>query len=65
MPRSRPGGSAQHYASTDSQPPRNGKGEIAFRPLARALIGAGPGDSLDLCGKADAIEIMAAGEIPA
>jgi transcription elongation GreA/GreB family factor len=35
-------------------------GKIAFSaPLARALIGAGPGDFSDFAGKADAIEIVA------
>lgn len=35
-------------------------GKIAFSaPLARALIGAGPGDFADFAGKADAIEIVA------
>ncbi|MBX3560720.1 MAG: GreA/GreB family elongation factor [Sphingomonas sp.] len=34
-------------------------GKIAFSaPLARALIGAGPGDFTDFGGKADAIEVM-------
>jgi transcription elongation GreA/GreB family factor len=35
-------------------------GKIAFSaPLARALIGAGPGDYSDFAGKVDAIEIVA------
>ena len=35
-------------------------GRIAFSaPLARALIGAGPGDFSDFAGKADAIEVVA------
>ena len=42
----------------DEADPANGK--IAFSaPLARALIGAGPGDFSDFGGKADAIEIVA------
>lgn len=41
-------------------------GKLAFSaPLARALIGAGPGDFADFGGKADAIEIVAVGAIPA
>lgn len=41
-------------------------GKIAFSaPLARALIGAGPGDFSDFGGKADAIEIVAVGAINA
>ena len=41
-------------------------GRIAFSaPLARALIGAGPGDFADFGGKADAIELVAVGAIPA
>lgn len=41
-------------------------GRLAFSaPLARALIGAGPGDWSDFNGKADAIEIVAVGPIPA
>ena len=41
-------------------------GKLAFSaPLARALIGAGPGDVADFGGKADAIEIVAVGAIPA
>lgn len=36
------------------------EGRIAFSaPLARALIGAGPGDFSDFGGKADAIEVIA------
>ncbi|HTU09378.1 MAG TPA: GreA/GreB family elongation factor [Allosphingosinicella sp.] len=39
-------------------------GRIAFSaPLARALIGAGPGDVADFGGAADAIEILAVGAI--
>jgi len=41
-------------------------GRIAFSaPLARALIGAGPGDFADFGGKADAIELVAVDAIPA
>jgi transcription elongation GreA/GreB family factor len=41
-------------------------GKLAFSaPLARALIGAGPGDFADFAGAADAIEIVAVGAIPA
>ncbi|HYD13479.1 MAG TPA: GreA/GreB family elongation factor [Allosphingosinicella sp.] len=41
-------------------------GKLAFSaPLARALIGAGPGDFSDFGGEADAIEIVAVGAIPA
>jgi transcription elongation GreA/GreB family factor len=41
-------------------------GRIAFSaPLARALIGAGPGDFADFGGTADAIEIVAVSAIPA
>jgi transcription elongation GreA/GreB family factor len=41
-------------------------GKIAFSaPLARALIGAGPGDFTDFGGTADAIEILSVGAIPA
>ena len=41
-------------------------GKLAFSaPLARALIGAGPGDVADFGGNADAIEILAVGAIPA
>jgi transcription elongation GreA/GreB family factor len=41
----------------DEADPTNGK--IAFSaPLARALIGAGPGDFSDFGGKADAVEIL-------
>ena len=40
-------------------------GKIAFSaPLARALIGAGPGDFADFGGKADAIEIVSVAAIP-
>jgi transcription elongation GreA/GreB family factor len=40
------------------------KGRIAFSaPLARALIGAGPGDFSDFAGKADAIEIVSVAAI--
>jgi transcription elongation GreA/GreB family factor len=39
-------------------------GRIAFSaPLARALIGGGPGDSSDFAGQADAIEIVAVAAI--
>ena len=39
-------------------------GKIAFSaPLARALIGAGPGDFSDFGGQADAIEILAVAAI--
>jgi len=42
----------------DEADPNNGK--IAFSaPLARALIGAGPGDFSDFAGEADAIELVA------
>lgn len=38
---------------------------LAFTaPLARALIGAEPGDMLGFAGKADAIEVIATGPIP-
>jgi transcription elongation GreA/GreB family factor len=41
-------------------------GSIAFSaPLARALIGAGPGDLSDFGGKADAIEVVSVEAIPA
>ena len=41
-------------------------GKLAFSaPLARALIGAGPGDWSDFNGQAEAIEIVAVGAIPA
>jgi transcription elongation GreA/GreB family factor len=41
-------------------------GRIAFSaPLARALIGAGPGDLSDFGGKADAIEIVSVAPIDA
>ena len=41
-------------------------GRLAFSaPLARALIGAGPGDWSDFNGQADAIEVVAVGPIPA
>jgi transcription elongation GreA/GreB family factor len=44
----------------DEADPANGR--IAFSaPLARALIGAGPGDFSDFGGKADAIEIVSLG----
>jgi transcription elongation GreA/GreB family factor len=44
----------------DEADPANGK--IAFSaPLARALIGAGPGDFLDFGGKEEAIEIVSVG----
>ena len=46
----------------DEADPHNGR--IAFSaPLARALIGAGPGDFSDFAGKADAIEIVSVGAI--
>lgn len=39
-------------------------GKLAFSaPLARALIGAGPGDRSDFNGETDAIEIVAVGAI--
>lgn len=39
-------------------------GLIVFSaPLARALIGAGPGEKVDFGGKADAIEILSVGPI--
>ena len=42
------------------------EGRIAFSaPLARALIGGGPGDFADFGGEADAIEIVATEPIPA
>ncbi len=48
----------------DEADPASGK--IAFSaPLARALIGAGPGDWSDFNGQADAIEIVSVGAIPA
>ncbi|WBO23440.1 GreA/GreB family elongation factor [Sphingomonas abietis] len=41
-------------------------GRIAFSaPLARAMIGAYPGEQLAFGGKADALEILSAGAIPA
>jgi transcription elongation GreA/GreB family factor len=47
----------------DEADPANGR--IAFSaPLARALIGAGPGDFADFGGEADAIEIVAVAAIP-
>ena len=36
----------------------------ASAPLARALIGAGPGDRVDFAGKADAIELVEVSAIP-
>jgi transcription elongation GreA/GreB family factor len=40
-------------------------GKIAFSaPLARALIGAGPGDFADFGGKTDAIEVVSLTAIP-
>ena len=46
----------------DEADPANGK--IAFSaPLARALIGAGPGDLSDFGGKADAIEVISVAAI--
>jgi transcription elongation GreA/GreB family factor len=48
----------------DEADPNNGK--IAFSaPLARALIGAGPGDFSDFAGEADAIELVAVEAIEA
>jgi len=48
----------------DEADPANGK--IAFSaPLARALIGAGPGDYSDFGGKADAIEVISVAPITA
>lgn len=48
----------------DEADPANGR--IAFSaPLARALIGAGPGDFSDFGGKPDAIEVMAVASIGA
>jgi transcription elongation GreA/GreB family factor len=42
-----------------------GEGKIAFSaPLARALIGAGPGDFADFGGKEEAIEILTTAPIP-
>jgi transcription elongation GreA/GreB family factor len=41
------------------------QGRIAFSaPLARALIGAGPGDLADFGGRADAIELLGVKPIP-
>jgi transcription elongation GreA/GreB family factor len=49
-----------HIVGDDEADPANGK--IAFSaPLARAMIGAGPGDHADFGGKADAIEILSLG----
>lgn len=46
----------------DEADPANGR--IAFSaPLARALIGAGPGDFSDFGGKADAIEVISVAAI--
>jgi transcription elongation GreA/GreB family factor len=46
-----------HIVGDDEADPANGK--IAFSaPLARALIGAGPGDFADFGGTKDAIEIV-------
>jgi len=40
-------------------------GRIAFSaPLARALMGAGPGDRVDFAGRKEAIEILAVQPIP-
>lgn len=40
-------------------------GSVAFSaPLARALIGAAPGDRADFAGRADAIEILSVNAIP-
>jgi len=48
----------------DEADPANGK--IAFSaPLARALIGAGPGDFSDFGGKADAIEVVSVARLEA
>lgn len=48
----------------DEADPANGK--IAFSaPLARALIGAGPGDFSDFGGKADSIEVVSVAPIEA
>jgi len=49
-----------HIVGDDEADPANGK--IAFSaPLARALIGAGPGDLADFGGRKDAIEIVSLG----
>jgi transcription elongation GreA/GreB family factor len=46
-----------HIVGDDEADPAGGK--IAFSaPLARAIIGAGPGDLSDFGGKADAIEVV-------
>jgi hypothetical protein len=46
--------------------PRPYSGKIAFSaPLARALIGAGPGDFSDFGGKADAVEVVCVAPIEA
>jgi len=48
---------AQIVGADEADP---GDGRIAFTaPLARALIGAGPGEHIDFGGKAGAIEIIA------
>ena len=40
-------------------------GKIAFTaPLARAMIGAGAGDTVDFAGEADAVEILAVSAAP-
>jgi len=57
-------GETRTYAivGDDEADPANGK--IAFSaPLARALIGAGPGDFSDFGGKADAIEVISVAAI--
>ncbi|MET0269440.1 MAG: GreA/GreB family elongation factor [Sphingomonas sp.] len=42
------------------------RGRLAFTaPLSRALMGAGPGDRVDFAGRAEVIEILAVGPIPA
>jgi transcription elongation GreA/GreB family factor len=41
-------------------------GRIAFSaPLARALIGSGAGDRVDFAGRAEALEVVDIGPIPA
>jgi transcription elongation GreA/GreB family factor len=51
-----------HIVGDDEADPANGR--IAFSaPLARALIGAGPGDFSDFGGKTDAIEIVSVGAV--
>jgi transcription elongation GreA/GreB family factor len=52
-----------HIVGDDESDPANGM--VAFSaPLARALIGAGPGDFSDFGGKADAIEIVSVATAP-